>query len=455
MNQTFQYLYVIAFIALISSIGGLTLIKFKTVSAEEFSKSELRKPASIPSWEWDKESIKNYFPKVNEYINDNFSLRSQLIQFYSRINLKIGVSTKPNKVLIGKNGFLFLGNYWTNVVEQVKGKSIFNNTELNNWLLQFNNRKNYLDRKDIELFVLVAPNKHSIYSEFLPSYIKKSNENRLNQICFSNRVFNLINPTQEILNAKAKFGDYLYPKTDSHWSEIGAYIAYLELMKEVQSQYKAVKPINLSEVNFKIEPFGGWDQDKMLNAKTEANDFIVKILSNQEWENNLIKTNYNGDTLSIDSMQPIRYNEQSIVYNDSKPYTVLVLKDSFSERLSIFLNQTFGKIIYCHYNQPEGIELTRLVDEYNPDMVIYEFVERAIPDLKPFCDSSLYNVNSSKSILKFDGINLFNNIIQNRQISNLKINDSCLSFTSENSDPSFIIPIKELPIEKLLMRIKG
>ncbi len=378
MSKKLKFTYVFVFFILISGIGILTVFNIRLTTNNVFKHHEKRLPASKPAFEFKIKSIKNFCTAYETYINDNFSLRSELIMTFSRIHKQIGVSIKPGRGIFGKNGFLFLGNNYNKVIDQTSGRSKFTNAELLEWNRSFVQRKEYLEAHGAKMYVCVVPNKHSIYSEYLPNYIKPDKNNRLQQVLLSNPDFNIFCPIDTLLNAKQFWGNLLYYKAGTHWSLIGAYIGYLEILNQLSKKFPDLKAIELNTKSFNVINNSKGGDILSLMYLESLDDFGTHIIKCKNWTDNLIKTNYSGDTLPINSLDQMLVNEQSIVYNPSKQKTLLLIKDSFSTALSPFLNQTFGKVIYCHYNQIEGIELTQLVEKHKPDIVLFQFAERML-----------------------------------------------------------------------------
>jgi alginate O-acetyltransferase complex protein AlgJ len=379
MKKFIRYIYIVVFAFLISTIGVLSVLKVEVISEDEFVKVEKRKPAVKPHWSWEINAIKTYFPQMESFVNDNFSFRSELVGMKSKIGLMLGMSNFSEKVVIGKNGFLFLGNAHDRVIDQVRGKKKFSKKKLSDWQKAFQQKKEYLLKKGIPLYIAIAPNKHSIYPEYLPDNIKPSSTNELQQIIGSNVGLDIINLEDALLREKKKWGNLLYHKTDTHWNVIGSYLGYCDIVRRLQLKLSDLKVLNIEQRDFSSVPSKqGGDLACMLNVAGAVDDPVISFKTNNQWSENLIKMNFDGDTLPVTFLQHIGAFEQCVIINPDRPYTLLLLKDSFSSWMVPYLNQTFGRVVYCHYAQTAGIELTKLVEKYKPDAVLYEVVERNI-----------------------------------------------------------------------------
>jgi len=158
----------------------------------------------------------------------------------------------------------------------------------------------------------------------------------------------------------------------------------------------------------------------------------------------------------FNSMQLINVYEDCVVINNKKPYTLLIFKDSFSAKLSTFLNQSFGKVVYCNYGHDKSKELTQLVEKYRPDFVIYEIVERAL-----FSRQELHPNIVLKSILNPDtllferGDFLYKNVKNYFNFSEVKLNGNDLILHSVTIDPYlYLPPVLNDKNKNLIVKIK-
>lgn len=379
MEKIIKYIYIVVFAFLISIVGLFTVLNFGVISEEEFIKVEKRKPAAIPHWSWEMKAIEGYFPQMESFVNDNFSFRSELVGLKSKVGLMLGMSNFSEKVIVGKDGFLFLGNAHDRVIDQVTGKKRFSKKKLTDWQKFFQQKKEYLDGKGIPLYIAIAPNKHSIYPEYLPNNIKPASKNQLQQIIDSNEELEILNLKDVLFREKKNWSNLLYHKTDTHWNVIGSYLGYCYIVRSLQLRLKDLAPLIINAEDFGCVPSKqGGDLAFMLNVAGNVDDPVISYKTDSKWSEKLIKMSFAGDTLPYTFLQPIGAFEQCVIINPDRPYTLLLLKDSFSSWMVPYFNQTFGRVVYCHYAQTAGIELTKLVEKYKPDAVLYEIVERNV-----------------------------------------------------------------------------
>lgn len=455
MQKGTKIFFIIIFFILLGMGSIPVALNMIVIDEMHFQIIEKRPPTKKPTWSWKQDSIKSYFKNLDLYLDDMFPFRKVFTTNYSTMLYRMGVATRPNNLLFGKNGFLFAGNNLNEVIDQTTGKSVFKGEELDEWINSFATKQLYLNKLGIEMYVAIAPNKHSIYPENLPSYIIPSKTNRLQQIVDSNPPFNFINTKPTLLKKKREWSDfYLFKKTDTHWTSVGAYFAYLDIIKEMQVEFKDIKPVKLGKENFKTIPdarIGDIKGHLQITGPEEA--FRIEILKTKDWNDSLRKTDFAGNPLPYNSLDELFFAEQSVVYNDQKPYTVLFFEDSFSYILAPFFNQTFGKVIYIHYSDPKSEELAGLIDKYQPDIVLYEMCERQLHQKQK------QHPNIFAKLQQYEYQNIFDlspeylsmNSHFNPHISNLVVDKNGMHFQVIGNDPIIILPKVDLQSDKSIM----
>ncbi|MBL7934146.1 MAG: hypothetical protein JNL60_19740, partial [Bacteroidia bacterium] len=110
------------------------------------------------------------YPKLYEnYYNDNFGFRNELVKLGAKIKYNIfGSSSIPSKASIGKDGWIFLSGSFYHVTEDLQRSNLFTkhtlDSTLNNWI----QKKSELEKDSIQFYKAVWPDKHYIYPEFMP-----------------------------------------------------------------------------------------------------------------------------------------------------------------------------------------------------------------------------------------------------------------------------------------------
>ena len=327
--------------------------------------TEKRQLAPPPIFQW-KESVQ--FPqKYEAYFNDNFSFRALLIKINSYISRRVFAIAIIPDVLIGKDGWLYLtSREYGSSLEDYMGLIDVDLGTLEQIRNNLERRTKALRDKGIQFLVVVAPDKQSIYPEYLPDHWRRNNRylTRLDQVVLylkDHSSVQVLDVRNSLLKEKQNGDLPLYRKTDSHWNYFGAFIAYQQMMKSL-----SMAPYSKTDFEWKHQPSQSGDLAAMLAASdqyVEENEvtfssFVTDNISFVESENNY------GTSLE---------NTGVVATNKNKlPLKLLVFHDSFGEGFFRFLSLHFGESVFINSN----FYSTVIVEKEKPDVVIFELVER-------------------------------------------------------------------------------
>ena len=224
---------------------------------------ENRPKASKPFFN---ENILHYAGQYHKYFCDNYFGRDLSINIYNYIKFYIFYeSPVPDRVLIGNNNYLFrVDRRKAENVLDYKGCSICSFqgfvtiphqilTDRYKGLITF---KQWLADHNIKFYLVVVPDKETIYPEKMPQSIKKGMVTPTDQIInfLEDNGISVIDLRIPLWNAK-NIQYELYYQTDSHWNKLGAYVGYLEITAILSKDFNSIKPIivkleNVSYTNF-------------------------------------------------------------------------------------------------------------------------------------------------------------------------------------------------------------
>ncbi|MCZ2721332.1 hypothetical protein O1D97_06640 [Marinomonas sp. 15G1-11] len=302
-----------------------------------------------------------------------------------KIYYELGLSSSPGQVLVGKEGWLYLGNEYSDTISRkintATDLEIEKTSNIAHSLTRWNTR---FESLGVDAFrVILGPDKETIYQEYLPDWSQKKSgsiSSKLSSL-FDEKVF--INPTTALLDAKNHYDVPLYFKSDSHWNKLGGGIAFGELSRNLQSTERGLKwPEGIldSFTNSAIKVGDLADIQRLIPRS--VNDHSISIHGLEEAELMLTLTDYNtGDeiysgrnTKVIAPKTPIRVLSNSFL-NDKK---VLWLRDSFGEALSPYMAMTFKDTLQVHHGEVTSQMVETMVATYKPDYVFMTVVERDI-----------------------------------------------------------------------------
>ena len=164
-----------------------------------------------------------YVLKYRALFNDEFGFRKGLIRLHAITRFKLFGIASNDKVLLGKQGWFYMGKYFDSI-EYARHQRPFSEHELQSWKQILERRRDALRKRGIHYIFAVAPNKESIYPEYLPGwYTRVTRQSRLDQLLQYMREHSdvkIIDLRTPLLAAKKSTP--LFYKTDSHWNAYGA-----------------------------------------------------------------------------------------------------------------------------------------------------------------------------------------------------------------------------------------
>ncbi|HZW49252.1 MAG TPA: DHHW family protein [Bacillota bacterium] len=215
MNKTFFYVVFPLWIIIL-------LYNFFTPNLE-FSQNENRYLAQIPEFTVSTLLNGTYMAKLDEHVNDQFVFRDTWISLQSDLEYALG-KRESNGVFIGKNTLL-------GKLEEVNPDNIENNLQ---GMLDF------FATVHKPCAVMLVPSAAEIEPDRLPLFAQSwPQEPIIQQIYQAAGEITGIS-LSDTLHQHAD--DYIYYRTDHHWTTYGAYLAYLEYCRALglaPAEYKA------------------------------------------------------------------------------------------------------------------------------------------------------------------------------------------------------------------------
>ena len=361
-NKVIRIIFILAFFAMILVPLSMTNLKNGKISVDE-----KRKLASIPEiHNEDGTWNKNYTADFENWINDNIGLRSKMVIQNARIQFYVFnvLSNNTNKYL-GPNGEL---NYATDVMlVDYQRKNLYTEEELQKKAESLQCLKDYVVGKGLQFYYVQCWDKHSIYPEYFPTTVIQSGEKSKTDYfvdAFERYTdVNVISSKQLLIDEKKNYATYSVWGDPSHWTQRGAYLAYLQLMNAINSEsdnkYKILQEsdYNISVTDQGETVFGG------IHKPDYEENFEIK-------DPQAVLTNEKLTYLSEDSWN--RYFTNDSIDNDTR---VLFIGDSYFDTFIIDdMAESFHEVIVI-WGTYLG-DAKAVIEAYDPDIVIVENAER-------------------------------------------------------------------------------
>lgn len=434
-------------VAIFSPLVGAFIQEDKIISS-----AEKRKLAQLPPFPSDIEMVEQYPQAFGRYFNDQFGMRELFLQSFARIKTIIGdteissVGKVPTTNTIkGKDGWFFLNRVWDgDPVSDYRNISLYSDIDLLRATLIYAARNDWLRRKGIRYLLFFAPNKHTIYAEYMPDYIVKqgdiSSMDQLYDALARYTSVTFVDLRDTLIAGKKKAPLYwkdnkkeaaLYYKTDSHWNGAGADLVQYEVARQVETMFPGL-----------ITP-----------AKRPPEDFVmfrstgdISLIMGRDDKTAYGPTVFTG---KCSTATPGEFGQkQQITTCDTGKLNVLIFHDSFfTLPLKAFFADYFAKTSFLWESMSQKAVLSQL-KKGKIDLVIEERAERFLP-LIPNINSELYNEfwaqlfpQWKKSVFTLDAILAATNaegyMANNMQLKYNKTEDS-LIIQAITDDPGLFI----------------
>ena len=318
------------------------------------------------------------FPHVDQfrvdfdkYYKENFGGKNSFLKLHNAIQYHL-LQNSPlqNSVVFGEDGWLFLGNKYSNIINENIGLDTFSKNDLERIGSNIQHRKEYLDQHGIKYYICAAPNKHTVYNDYLPSHLRNRSITKLEQL----KRF-LEKKEIDLIDLKDYFHQYdslrLFHKTNTHWNDVGAFLGYKRLLSSIQKDFGDLKSFELDD--FRIDTLIKQREDLTNMIKIDIEEKHIVLKSKERFQSIELEKQLTVPDNYFRHPDHYEYRYQGI-----GNLKVLVFRDSFFSGMKQFMKEYFGEIVFVWHHDFNK----EIIETEKPDIVIYEIIERDIDKLK-------------------------------------------------------------------------
>lgn len=314
-----------------------------------------------------------------KWYNDHFWGRDILINAYDYLRHIINRNRGNNKVLIGKDGWLFTNASYA--IDIYRHNNLFTEDQLEiigKTLTTFIRKAKEAGVK--EIYFYLSNDKESVYPEYYPAWIKPlSQTSGLGQVYHFLKTqypdIKVFNFEKELYQMKQK-GDVLFFKTDTHMTPLGSFYEYTFLMNEMKKDFSDLRPLSLQDFTMTTEILPETDLLNMLNLPVSL--YGAENLKQQQlhWR---IPPQAQESILTNSS-----YYQHFLGYNSAvnNNYKIVTLSDSFLLKYKAYLMETFQdvEIYFWGAGRPFEVQKTDCVywQGTPPDILLVQTTERSL-----------------------------------------------------------------------------
>lgn len=234
-----------------------------------------------------------------------------------------------------------------------------------------------------EIIYLLVPTPMNIYEELMPGRYIRYKENSLTKQ-FTESVTaggaTVIDLT-EVMTAHKYDPFKIYNKTDSHWTEYGAFLGYTELMKYISKEFPDTEPRPESDFRFYNEQVYFGDIYRTLHLEPTAlkeTSVFCEFKFDSPCGHKDVYDYTSGKSVTLDH-EVVGKSQTTNTNLEGNFPSAYIFRDSFGGPIFAFLTDRFSEAKWHKWGQYNYDIKT--IEKTNPDYIIYIITERNIRNI--------------------------------------------------------------------------
>ena len=350
-------------------------VAFWILPDNSFSAEENRSLRTFPTFDFERLASGEFSDAINDYFADQFPLRDTLVGLKGVTEIGLGKG-ENNGILLGEDGQLAQRLFDADGLEgdaELDGFSVSHIRASAEGL----NRANA--NLDVPFSVLLTGRTIDVTASSFayPQSISNALQSTLRQALDGELSFVETIPT---LQERHEAGEYVYYKTDHHWTTLGAYYAYVETMRSFGMEDEVLPMEAFDRKTVSTEFYGtAWSAGGMKFVPPDAME--LWLLGNED------EFTVTADGRELDGFYSMGYLAKKDKYStfldgthdvvtikkntDEERQTLVIFKDSFANALAPFLAQHFDLVLLNLSSvRTDYTDVTAYAREYDADRVL-------------------------------------------------------------------------------------
>ena len=231
-NRTLALIFVVAIgLPLAANLAGMD-------GADQ--EAENRELAAFPVFDGSWRSAAHFPSELGAWFDDHFGWRETFVRWNARASIELLGTSPSTSVLLGKGGWLFYADDGAD--EDLTNGLSLQAGGVDNWRVAVTRARDWLRARGVAYVFAIPPDKHVIYPNQMPDGVRRvGSASRAEEVfsALSGEDF-VVNPRPALEEAAAR--ERIYHRTDTHWNDRGAFVAYQAIIEAVRRQVPAVTP---------------------------------------------------------------------------------------------------------------------------------------------------------------------------------------------------------------------
>lgn len=302
----------------IAGVASHIAVKDKT-----FLENEKRLCQKLPAFSWENIRTGKFSDETEKYLTDQFPLRNEWVTLKTLAE-KMSGKKECGGVYFADDGYL---------IEVLTG---FDTEQMTENLSALKTLQQKMNEKNIGFYAMLVPTAGEILSDKLPKYAPYADQKQVIEQAIKLGI-NITDVTGTLTEHR---DEYIFYRTDHHWTSLGAYYAYAEWTAD-----KGTTP----------EPISAWNKETLCEdfcgtTYSKINyPFVKKDTIDAYFKRDSYDVNYNDGAYLTDKIYERRFLEGAdkygVFFNSNQSETVirgggsgkcLIIKDSYANCFAQF-----------------------------------------------------------------------------------------------------------------------
>lgn len=338
----------------------------------EIIDGENRPLTPFPALALDAETLRALPDGFTRYFEDHFAFRARLVEWQAAFRLHYLHVSPAASVIAGRDGWLFYAEDGS--VEDYISAVPLSADELETWRIALQMTQDWLEAQGITYLFVVAPDKHAIYQEMMPSTIRRLRHDwrtdDLVRYLRERSTVHVLDLRPALFEATAQ--ERTFHRTDTHWNDRGAYVGYRQIMMRLDAMRPGLSPWPESAFERRTEITRGRDLAGMLGLADAMTEEDLTLVPRQPRCARIVE----------ESVPESKGSAARVVTECATPGLprAVIYRDSFASALVPFLAEHFSHALYLWERDvnPDVITAER------PQVVVQEWVGRRLSTASPY-----------------------------------------------------------------------
>lgn len=319
------------------------------------SESENGEELTMPVLYTEEEGFnRNYLQDLGTVFESRFALRKQFVTAYSMITGKIFGTSSQSGVIVGEEDWLFFND----TLADYQRTNILSERQMHNAVRHLELVNEYCENNGIGFLFVIAPNKNTLYPQYMPYYLMQGEGMSNRQIL--DGMLNDTSVNYVDFGTVDSFNDpdtVYYFHRDSHWNNMGAAIASDSILDIIGAGHHNY----LEETIYITEGHMG-DLEQMIypEAVSGENDTVFAVMPEFSYVNE-VESNFD-------------FRIETVADGSG---SLLMYRDSFGSGILPYMAEPFA---HAFFSRSNACQINDLIS-FMPDYLVIEKAERFISQL--------------------------------------------------------------------------